>query len=287
MSNLIAYVPVLNQRHINWFQKHENSCLFLITQKTAEDLLPRLQRNMSAVPTETMVQMLRATKLVKGVFTLDSSWARSVNLIDGVWQNWVLPDEDISHLVADKFLKPKGAKFEFEMIWARWDMTAVSKAQPVIVDVSITTEELHLDRMKIAQDITPQSPDWWRQIGAVAFDFDGLRLAVAKNTHMPNEYETYIFGDPRLNVDAGQKGKYCALHAERAVVAMCARYGYPLAGSSLYVTTFPCEDCAREIAFAGIKNLYFKEGYSVLNAQEVLRAEGVRVIQVVEDPVSA
>ncbi len=285
MRNLIAYIPVLNQRHIDWFKKNPVDLLYLVPKEMAESLLPRLARNMSAVSADVVLKSIEANRLVRSIAIFNPE-SGDPNESRG-FGTWVLPDEDISRLIAEKYLSPSGVPYEFEMIWARWDMSTVHKEQPIIADVQVSSDALENIRMKLAEDESLRSPDWWRQIGAVAFDADGARLFVAHNTHMPNEYETYVFGDPRLNVDAGQKGKYVSLHAERAVIALCAKYGFPLSGASMYVTTFPCEDCAREIAYAGVKKLFFREGYSVLNAQEVLRSRGVQIVQVVKDPESA
>lgn len=41
-------------------------------------------------------------------------------------------------------------------------------------------------------------------------------------------------------------------HAERNAIYNAARVGYPVKGSSLVVTHFPCMDCARAIVQAGI-----------------------------------
>ncbi|MFZ2694198.1 MAG: deaminase [Minisyncoccia bacterium] len=247
----------------------------------AEQLIPRLARNIVALPTNMMLEIIQSTRLVQGVTIFNPEYLRPAD-----W-DWILPDEDVSHAVTERYINPAHAKSTFEMIWARWDMTAVHKEQPVIADVVVSNSVLDNLRMRFTKTKSLESPDWWRQIAASAFDDEGNLLAVACNTHMPNEYETYIFGDPRLNVDAGQKGKYVSLHSERAVVALCAKYGLTLKGAFLYVTTFPCEDCAREIAFAGVKRVFFQEGYSVLNAQEVLRSNGVEIVQVVEEPGSA
>lgn len=274
-NNLIAYIPTLNQRHIDWFKQRKPGDLYLISQEMAETMLPRLSRNMSALTTEMVQRFVRETRLVRSVGIFDPEM-RSLS-----WSPWVLPDEDVSHALAEKYLRPKGVEFEFDMIWARWDMTAVHRDQPVMADVLMSESDLDRHWMSLVLRESKRSPDWWRQIGAAAVDPEGNLLAVSYNTHMPNEYETYIFGDPRLNVDAGQKGKYCALHAERAVIALCARQGLSLQGTSLYVTTFPCEDCAREIAFAGVTKLFFRDGYSVLNAQEVLTSNGVTIVRVV------
>ena len=279
MSNLIAYIPVLNQRHLDWFKKHPNSQLFLITQQMAEQLIPRLQRNMAAVPTEVMISMLQPLTLVNRVSEFAPEHG-DPNL--AITRGWFLPDEDISRQVAEKYLLPAEAPFKFEMIWARWDMTAVHMSQPVIADVVVSDNYFDRLRMNLASLESGRSPDWWRQIGCFAVDGQGNPLAITCNTHLPNEYETYIFGDPRLNVDAGQKGKYTALHSEQAIVALCGKA--KLEGGSMYVTTFPCEECARWIAFSGVKKLFFRDGYSVLNAQDVLRSYGVQIVQVVEDP---
>ncbi|MFZ2523572.1 MAG: deaminase [Minisyncoccia bacterium] len=296
MKNLVAYIPTINQRHLDWFSRH-NSCsihLHLISQAMAEEELTRLKRNLVAIPTEMMRSMLVSVIGNGSVSIFDpESWDPKVigsgqgTFVDSlVPRSWVLPDEDISHLVAEKYLHSNCDSIEFEMIWARWDMTAVHKAQPVIPDVVVTSSLSDIIRMRAINLEVTKSPDWWRQIAAAVWKDDDC-LAVACNTHLPTEYETYIFGDPRLNVDAGQPGKYVALHAERAVIAQCARRGIAMEGASLFVTTFPCEDCAREIAEAGIKKVFFSQGYSILNALDVLRSRDVQIIQVVETPVVA
>jgi dCMP deaminase len=277
MYNLLAYIPVVNQRHIDWFRKWGAYNLHLISQDMAKMLIPRLSRNLASLPTRMIASFVRETKLVRGVSIFDPNHMRYLS-----HGTCVLPDEDISHVIAEKYLEPQGIECEFEMIWSRWDMTAVYQNQRIVTGVYISESQLDNELMKLAEAESVKSPDWWRQIGAIAVSQSGGILAVACNTHLPNEYETYIFGDPRLNVDAGQQGVYCSLHAERAVIALCAKRGVPLAGASLYVTVFPCEDCAREIAFAGIAKLFFREGYSVMNAKEVLRSNCVTIVQVLK-----
>ncbi|MEK7186743.1 MAG: deaminase [Patescibacteria group bacterium] len=281
-ANLIAYVPTLNQRHLAWFKRHPDSDLFLISQKEAERFLPRLARNMAALPTEMVARMVSL-----------SEWVRCVRIFAPGMENynhafpfpvsdeWVLPDEDVSHLFAEKYLVPAGCTFSFEMIWARWDMTAVTRNQPVIPDVEISFSKFDRELMEKAVEISNRSPDWWRTIGALAVLWNGQVIPAVCNFHMPNEYETYIFGDPGLNRDAGFVGKYTSMHAEEAVITHCSRHlGLALDGAHLYVTTFPCERCARQVAQVGVRKLFFKEGFSSLNAQDVLRAKGVKIIQV-------
>ncbi len=281
MTNLAAYIPTLNQRHLNWLKRHKENNLLLISQEIAEELLPRLKRNMVALPAEVVARTIFWENWVQHVQVFYPDWKDSgLNFSSPIRHSWILPDEDISHLFAEKYLARAGCHFAFEMIWARYDMEAVRRNQPVIPDFEISSSEFDQELMKRAVEISERSPDWWRTIGALAVSLDGRVLVVACNTHLPNEYETYLFGDPSINRDAGEEGKYTSSHAEEAVITHCARYGLALEGSRLYVTTFPCEKCARQIVGAGIKKVFFKEGFSSLNAQDVLKVENIKIIQV-------
>ena len=45
-----------------------------------------------------------------------------------------------------------------------------------------------------------------------------------------------------------------------------------------FVSTFPCPVCAKSIAVAGIKKVYYCQGYSLLDAEDILRPYGVELI---------
>ncbi|MCY1029915.1 anti-phage dCTP deaminase [Corallococcus sp. BB11-1] len=51
------------------------------------------------------------------------------------------------------------------------------------------------------------------------------------------------------------------VHAEMAALSACARLGASTQGAHLYVTTFPCHNCAKHIVAAGIERVYFVEPY--------------------------
>lgn len=283
--SIAAYIPVLNQRHLDWLERHKGADIFLISQKMAEELVPRLARNIVAVPTETMLMMLDAIFPYRRLAIFSPDWEHpDLESQHGTWKDWLLPDEDVSHTLAEKYLPSESFRVSYEMIWARYDMTAVHSMQPVLADLEVSENTLHQTLMKNLSAEAQKSSDWWRQIAALALTNDG-RMVSACNTHLPTEYETYIFGDPRINVDAGQPGKYCAIHAEEAVIALCAKLGIALEGAAMLVTTFPCEGCARQIKFAGVKKVYFRDGYSALTAQEIFRStaesEQIKLIRVV------
>ncbi|MFZ2048851.1 MAG: deaminase [Minisyncoccia bacterium] len=241
---------------------------------------------MAALPVDMVVRFIRSERLVKRVNDFHPAFVDpKLSLYLG--ENWVLPDEDVSHLLAEKYLLPAGCNVSYEMIWARWDMTAVKQNQPVMPDVEISTDEFDVEFLREIEMLSRRGPDWWRQVAAAAISRDGRVLATACNTHMPNEYETYIFGDPSVNRDAGEKGKSCVIHAEESVITLCAKQGLALDGARMYVTTFPCEGCAREIVASGVDTVYFSEGFSSLNAEEVFRVGKVKIVQVRDNLVSA
>jgi dCMP deaminase len=99
--------------------------------------------------------------------------------------------------------------------------------------------------------------------------------------HEPHRLSAYAAGDPRSNFFKGVGLELStATHAEARLIAQAARDGVASNGAVMYVTDFPCPPCAKLIAVAGIKRLYFRTGYAVLDGQDVLEAAGVELVRV-------
>lgn len=58
------------------------------------------------------------------------------------------------------------------------------------------------------------------------------------------------------------------VHAEMDSILSCARSNNSTQGATLYVTTFPCHNCAKHIVAAGIKEVMFVEPYPKSKALE-------------------
>lgn len=58
------------------------------------------------------------------------------------------------------------------------------------------------------------------------------------------------------------------VHAEMDAILNCARTNNSTQGATLYVTTFPCHNCAKHIVAAGIKEVMFVEPYPKSKALE-------------------
>ena len=72
--------------------------------------------------------------------------------------------------------------------------------------------------------------------------------------------------------------EYCrALHAEESAILNVARFGssIPLAGATLFTTTYPCNLCANKIAQVKIGKVVYLEPYPMEEAKEILASQGI------------
>jgi dCMP deaminase len=134
--------------------------------------------------------------------------------------------------------------------------------------------------MDNAMSIAAHSKDKSTKVGALILD--------EKRGFGPGGYN----GIPRgLNDDlphrhdrSGPKYRYFE-HAERNAIFAAARAGYPTDGCTMFVTMFPCCDCARAIIQAGIVQLYTREpdpaatkwAESFAASREMLIEAGVKI----------
>jgi len=51
------------------------------------------------------------------------------------------------------------------------------------------------------------------------------------------------------------------VHAEANALLQCAKFGVPTEGAEIYVTHFPCLQCAKQLIQGGIKTVYYAEDY--------------------------
>lgn len=65
------------------------------------------------------------------------------------------------------------------------------------------------------------------------------------------------------------------IHAEQNAILFAARNGISINGSTLYVTTEPCIDCAKFIEASGIKKVIYRDFYKSSNGVEYLQKNGV------------
>jgi dCMP deaminase len=167
-------------------------------------------------------------------------------------------------------------------VFLRWTKQISTTEFEVPPDRKMTRDAFALELLDTLTDEAQKSPDWWRQIAA-AIVRDGEVIAIAHNKHYPSQHALTINGDPRSNLDAGQgPGIYTSIHAEAWAIAQAAKKGISTEGTDIYVTTFPCPACARLLVEAGIARVFYRKGYSLLDAEEILKNAGVEIILVEE-----
>ena len=207
------------------------------------------------------------------VILTDDTLAQLVDSTESV----LMPKEDVSTFLSEKYLA--GRDIEYENVFLRWNRENLGETKEPDVPVSdlgeFTTSLFH----QVLEEAT-KSADWWRSVGA-ALVKNGKVIALAHNDHMPFEQLPNVFGDARALFKKGVNINYgTAAHAEVGVIAEAARKGISPEGSELFLTDFPCPYCARLIAKAGVKKVYFLKGYAVLEGDEFLKGEGVELVQV-------
>jgi len=274
-KTLIAYVPSPHRGYVQLFEKYAGGVLFVLGPDIIADFQP-LVRNLPANDPSDVVMMVQSLGIFSDVRMMTKGTIRSVVGM----ANIVMPDEEVSRAVANQYLK--GCEVKFEDTWRlRWHWEeATKKTVPVEEGVIISKSEFDREMMTKALGLAEKSPDWWRQIGALLVR-DGKVLLAGYNQHVPHEQSLYLEGDPRSNFEPGQHIEVSsALHAEAGVIATAAARGIKTEGCDMYVTTFPCPQCAYYLAEARLVRLFFTEGYSLVSGADTLRAKGVEIVRV-------
>jgi dCMP deaminase len=231
-----------------------------------------LQKEIRELDPVLMKQAVETLGFFRTISVLDGSGARA---LDTVAAELVLPDEDVSHELAQRYF-PK-AKVLFDQIFLRWDKHNAQKEKESVPDKKITRDEFARRLMAALGEEAARSSDIWRHVAAAVVK-DGEVVLIRHNEHQPSQHSPYVHGDPRSNFHRGDRMELStALHAEAGLVAEAARKGIPLEGADMYVTVYPCPVCARLVAFSGVKNLYVGGGNPVLDAEDVLKNKGVTI----------
>jgi dCMP deaminase len=270
---VVAYVPALHAGYLSFFKKYAGAD-FYILGSTLVSITPRMERDIRAIAPDEALKLIGALSLFKSVSVIEKDSVKKIKN----YKKIILPDEDVSRNFALKFLKKQ--KCIFEKVTLRWDKIISTTEFQIAPDRIISQKTTDLKFLKEAFKESYKSGDWWRQIGAVVVKNKKI-LFRAYNRHFPSDASVAIMGDPRSNFDAGEAPDvYTAIHAEADTVAQAARAGKSLKGLDMYMTTFPCANCARLLARAGIKRIFYAKGYSRLDAEDILKAVGVEVILV-------
>ena len=137
--------------------------------------------------------------------------------------------------------------------------------------------------MTITRMVAKRSTCLRRQVGAILVK-DKRILATGYNGAPAGLRHCEEVGCLRLNssVPSGMRHELCrGLHAEQNAIIQAAYHGIPIAGSTLYCTNKPCVICSKMIINAGIKKIFYEEGYDDSLADQMLAEAGIEVTRFV------
>jgi dCMP deaminase len=84
------------------------------------------------------------------------------------------------------------------------------------------------------------------------------------------------------SIPSGERHELCrGLHAEQNAIIQAAYHGIRIVGSTLYCTNKPCVICTKMIINAGVRKIYYEEGYDDQLADQMLREAGIEIARFV------
>ena len=269
---IVAFVPVIHKGYVDFFAKYPEADIWFFGDDLIKEFV-HLMRDLRVLPQKETFEALKAIEPGRKLNVLTPDALKT-------WEyaKTVMPDDEVCRVIAEKYLA--GKKIEFVPVFLRWNRIITFKEFEIDPKRKISTEEFHKKVLIQASDAAAKSDDWWRQIGAAVVK-NGKTIMTTFNHHLPSKHHLETNGDPRSNFDAGQHNDiYTSIHAEAELVAKAAKEGISLEGAALYSTTFPCPNCARLVGTAGISKVYYSKGYSLLDAEKILKYFGVEIILV-------
>lgn len=275
-QTVLAYIPVLHQGYYQFFtQQPQAEKLLVIPASIAQEFTPT-HKEIRSLQEDLIIKAIKSWEIFSSVETCSLSDLEKLN---NERDSVSIPDEVVTRELAQKYLPD--CTVTKTSIFLRWDRE--NAVQTVTPHESNRTSQEELDKifMELAKTEGEKSSDWWRRVGAVAVR-DGKVLGIVHNTHLPSEQQPYAESDPRAHFHKGEHIELTtAIHAEAKLIAEAAATGTSLSNADLYVTDFPCPPCAKLIATAQIRRLFYAKGYAMLDGERVLKTGGVEIIQVI------
>lgn len=105
-------------------------------------------------------------------------------------------------------------------------------------------------------------------------------LIVKEKMIISDGYNGTPSGFENICEDEENNTKPYVLHAEANAITKVAKSNNSSEGSTLYVTSSPCLECAKLIIQAGIKRVVFTENYRIEDGINLLRRANIEVQQV-------
>lgn len=267
-----GYFPVIHDGYIKAFERHPDATIGIFNEEIIQDSkIGYTRKDIRALSPEIAQMAIKG--LGRNVIILGRTALELVLNNEPI----IMPDDDITRKIAANY---PDAEIIKESVFLRWDRDNSTETSMVEPDREITLSEDSVI-IKTLSEEAKQSSNWWRHIGAVVFDNNEDLIISSHNSSVPTEYTSYIESDPRITAKKGESiERSIDIHAEARLIANACKHGLSLEGTTIYVSTFPCPNCAKLIAESGIKTCCFVEGYAMLDGQSILKNYDIEIIKI-------
>lgn len=273
----VAYLPVYHRGWAKFFAKYPRAQeIILLSAADLREFAPT-HKDIYGLSAKEIKRILASLNRFQKIWLMSEKPLLQIQNEQKI--QFVIPKDEAVRAYVERHLPTQKNIIEDNIFlrWTKENSLAVFKIKAQKTSPLIQAAK----DLQIAQAEGVKSSDWWRQVGCVLCLANGEKI-IAHNTHLPESQTPYIKGDVRAQFHKGDHFELTtAIHAEAKAIALAAKRGWSTAGAKIIVTDFPCPVCAKLIAQAGIKEVYFQKGYAMLDGEEILRAFDVKIIHLI------
>jgi len=168
--------------------------------------------------------------------------------------------------------KDANIKYESPFISETEAKAFASKFQRNFKLPKFSASDIHIQRILAAESKKAFITDF--QTAAAIVKNDEL-ISLAHNAVVPYETYAWHYGNQREKhrTPAGDSSHYDTIHAETAALI---KAGDKSRGATLYMRTFPCPHCARNIIYAGIAEIVYELDYGDQYSYNLFNKSGTK-----------
>jgi dCMP deaminase len=136
--------------------------------------------------------------------------------------------------------------------------------------------------MDIADLVAKRSTCLRRQVGAVAVKEKRI-LATGYNGAPSGIAHCLDVGCLREKegIPSGERHELCrGIHAEQNVIIQAAFHGVSIEGATLYCTNLPCLICSKMLINAGVREIFYRQGYADRLSEDMLMTARVKLTRI-------
>ena len=131
-----------------------------------------------------------------------------------------------------------------------------------------TVKAWHTYFLDLAKSVATRSKDPSTNVGAVIVNADKSIVETGYNGFAPGVVETPERWERPTKYDF-------VIHAEQNAIGRAARFGKTVNGSTIYVTHYPCRECAKMIIASGIRAVYAEGFANMTKKEDIAFVEGL------------